>query len=156
MADDFRNPNCEQRFRPMLTVNRKISIPLSEFKFAYSRSPGPGGQNVNKVNTKVTLKWNIEKTSSLPDPVRARLVSKFANRISKTGELVVTSHRFRDQGRNVADSLSKLREIVLSVATPPKSRKKTKPSKASKRRRLDEKRRTSERKQSRGRIRQDE
>ena len=156
MADDFRNPNCEPRFRPMLTVNRKISIPLSEFKFTYSRSPGPGGQNVNKVNTKVTLKWNIEKTSSLPEPVRARLVSKFASRISKTGELIVTSHRFRDQGRNVADSLSKLREIVLSVATPPKSRKKTKPSKASKRRRLDEKRRTSERKQSRGRIRQDE
>ena len=138
---------------PMLTVNKKISIPLSEFKFTYSRSPGPGGQNVNKVNTKVTLKWNVEKTNSLPESVRARLVHKFARRISKTGELVITSHRFRDQGRNVADSLNKLREIVLSVANPPKSRKKTKPSKAAKQRRLAEKRRTSQRKQSRGRIR---
>ncbi len=140
----------------MLIVNRKISIPLSEFKFAYSRSPGPGGQNVNKVNTKVTLKWNVEKTDSLPDQVHARLISKFSNRISKTGELIVTSHRFRDQGRNVADCLNKLREMVLAVATPPKSRKKTKPSKAAKRRRLDEKRRTSDRKQSRGQIRLDE
>jgi ribosome-associated protein len=140
----------------MLTVNQEISIPLSEFKFTYSRSPGPGGQNVNKVNTKVTLKWNVAKTSSLPDQVRERLLSKFASRISRTGELVVTSHRFRDQGRNIADSLSKLQEIVLSVATPPKSRKKTKPSKAAKRRRLNEKRKTSERKQSRGRIRLDE
>lgn len=140
----------------MLTVNHKISIPLSEIKFTYSRSPGPGGQNVNKVNTKVTLKWNVEKTTSLPEPIRKRLLTKFASRISKSGELIVTSHRFRDQGRNVADSLNKLREIILNVATPPKSRKKTKPSKASKRRRLDEKRKTSDRKQSRGPIRLDD
>ena len=140
----------------MLTVNDKIAIPLSEFKFSYSRSPGPGGQNVNKLNTKVTLKWNVEKTKSLPEPVRARLKSKYARRISKSGELVVTSHRFRDQGRNVADTLNKLREMVLNVATAPKKRKKTKPSKAAKRRRLEEKRRTSERKRSRRSISMDD
>lgn len=133
----------------MLTVNNRISIPLNEFDFTYSRSPGPGGQNVNKVNTKVTLKWDVVNSQSLPESVRARLMSKYKRRISKTGEFVVTSHRFRDQGRNVADALSKLREMILTVATPPKPRKKTKPSAGAKRRRLDNKRKTSLRKQSR-------
>ena len=140
----------------MLTVNNKISIPLSEFNFTYSRSPGPGGQNVNKVNTKVALRWNVSKSKSLPESVRTRMLSKYARRISKTGEIIVTSHRFRDQGRNVADSLSKLREMVLSVATAPKPRKKTRPSKAAKKRRVENKRRTSQRKQSRRPINLDD
>ncbi|WP_075082048.1 alternative ribosome rescue aminoacyl-tRNA hydrolase ArfB [Mariniblastus fucicola] len=140
----------------MLKISSGIEIPLTEFKFSYARSPGPGGQNVNKVNTKVTLKWDVNKTTRLPDAVKARLKKKFARRISKTGELIVTSHRFRDQGRNVADCLAKLREMIEAVRKAPTVRKKTKPSKASKRRRLDAKKQKSSLKKGRRPPRMDD
>lgn len=133
----------------MLNVNDKISIRLAEFQFSYARSPGPGGQNVNKVNSKVILKWSLEKTNALPEKVKQRFREKYANRISQEGMFVISSHRFRDQGRNVADCLSKLRELILTVAVEPKRRKKTKVSKAAQRRRLDSKRRKSVKKQAR-------
>jgi len=133
----------------MLNVNEKISIRLKEFDFSYARSPGPGGQNVNKVNSKVILRWSIEKTTSLPDSVRRRFMQKYAKRISQDGNLIVTSHRFRDQGRNVADCLAKLREMILSVAVEPKPRKKTKVPRGVKLRRLENKRRKSLTKQTR-------
>ena len=133
----------------MLMINDKISIPLREFQFTYSRSPGPGGQNVNKLNTKVTLHWKIDSSPSVPDDVKRRILKKYTRRINKRGEFFVTSHRFRDQGRNIADSLNKLRELILAAATPPKKRRKTKPSKRSKERRLESKRRNSDKKQSR-------
>ena len=133
----------------MLNVNEQISIRLKEFKFSYARSPGPGGQNVNKVNSKVILKWSLKKTSALPEPVKRRFAERYASRISQDEEFTITSHRFRDQGRNVADCLSKLRDLILAVATEPKKRKRTKVSKAAKARRLENKRRQSEKKQAR-------
>ena len=137
----------------MLKIDDRISIPLKEFSFSYARSPGPGGQNVNKVNTKVILKWDLSRTSCLPETVMKRLTQKYSRRISKTNELIVTSHRFRDQGRNIADAINKLRELVLSVAAEPKKRKPRKKSKASNRRRLEEKRRNSDKKQMRSKPR---
>jgi ribosome-associated protein len=133
----------------MLNVNDDISIRLTEFQFSYARSPGPGGQNVNKVNSKVILKWSLKKTSALPEKVMQRFREKYANRISQDETFVISSHRFRDQGRNVADCLNKLRELILAVAVEPKQRKKKKISRASKIRRLENKRRTSATKQSR-------
>ena len=133
----------------MLNVSKKISIRLTEFKFSYARSPGPGGQNVNKVNSKVILKWAIHRTKSLPASVKARFLKKYAKRISKEGVFVLTSHRFRDQGRNVADCLSKLREMILAVEPEPVKRKKTKISKGAKKRRMEYKKRKSATKQSR-------
>ena len=133
----------------MLVVNHKISIPLREFSFTFSRSSGPGGQNVNKVNTKATLRWPIAKTTHLPDGVRERFVSKYARRITSDGDLVITSQRFRDQGRNVADCLSKLRQMLENVADQPKQRKPTRRTRASKERRLNAKRRQSEKIQRR-------
>ena len=133
----------------MLNVNEKISIRLTEFKFSYARSPGPGGQNVNKVNSKVILKWTEEKTKALPEAVKQRFVTKYANRISQDGLLVLTSHRFRDQGRNVADCLAKLRELILVVVPEPKKRKKRKISYGAKQRRLENKKRNSATKASR-------
>ena len=136
----------------MLAINNKISIPLREFDFSYSRSPGPGGQNVNKLNTKVTLRWNVQESDSLSDELKRRITKNYARRINKSGELIIHSHRFRDQGRNVADALNKLRELVLAATVVKKARKKTKPSKAAVRRRLENKRRTSEKKQSRRNV----
>lgn len=136
----------------MLVVNSKLSIPLREFQFTFARSGGPGGQNVNKLNTKATLRWNVANSPALPEGVRARFLARYRRRITAGGELVLTSQRFRDQGRNVADCLAKLRELLDAVATAPKRRKKTKPSKASKERRLREKRRKSQKKQERGRT----
>lgn len=133
----------------MLNVNEKISIRLTEFKFSYARSPGPGGQNVNKVNSKVILKWSLEKSSALPESVKNRFRNTYANRISQDGVFLISSHRYRDQGRNVADCLSKLRELILIVAVEPKKRKKKKVSKAAKLRRLEGKRRKSATKKSR-------
>lgn len=132
----------------MLTVNDKISIPLQEFAFTFSRSSGPGGQNVNKVNTKVTLRWPLEE-SSLAQPIRERFRAKYHRRMNQAGELLITSQRFRDQGRNVADCLSKLRAMIESVASPPTRRKQTRPTAASRRRRVEEKRRAGEKKRSR-------
>ena len=133
----------------MLKVNDKIAIPLKEVDFTFSRSGGPGGQNVNKVNTKVTMHWSVHRSRSLPDDVRARFVATYRRRINKDGKLVIHSQRYRDQGRNVADCLNKLREMILAVAKAPKKRKPTRPTKASRERRLREKRAKSEKKQSR-------
>ncbi len=133
----------------MLVVNDTISIPLAELDFEFSRSSGPGGQNVNKVNTKVTLQWPVRESPSLPDGVRERFVAKYRTRINNRGQLVIHSQRFRNRGRNVSDCLSKLREMVLSVAEPPKKRKRTRPSRASRERRLNDKKQRSQKKQSR-------
>ncbi|MBC8868087.1 MAG: aminoacyl-tRNA hydrolase [Planctomycetes bacterium] len=136
-----------------LIVNRRIRIPSSEFRFTFARSAGPGGQNVNKVNTKVTLHWSVESSPSLPEDVRDRFRSKYSRRINKQGELVIYSQRYRDQGRNVVDCLDKLRDLLLDVATAPKKRKPTRPSRASKERRIRDKKAKSQTKDRRRRPR---
>ena len=132
-----------------LDVTRRIRIPLDELRITYARSSGPGGQNVNKVNTKVTAHWPVETSPSLPDDVRERFVSRFRRRINKQGELVIHSQRYRDQERNYGDCLDKLRAMLLEVATAPKRRKATKPTRGSKERRLREKKSRSETKSRR-------
>ena len=133
----------------MLRVNHRIQIPFTEFDFSFSRSGGPGGQNVNKVNSKVTLRWKVTTSPTLPNDVRERFCQRYSRRITTDGEFVMHSERYRDQGRNVADCLEKLRELLLEVAVAPKKRKPTKPTKGSQERRLKEKRAASERKSRR-------
>ena len=120
----------------MLDVNDRISIPLRELEFEFSRSGGPGGQNVNKTNTRASLRWNVTATHSLPHSVKERFRKKYNRRISQKGDFVLHSQRFRDQGKNVADCLSRLREMILAVAVSPKKRVPTRPTRASKERRL--------------------
>jgi ribosome-associated protein len=136
----------------MLVVAPHIRISLEEFAFTYARSSGPGGQNVNKVNSKAVLRWNPTTSPSLPDDVRRRLLERFASRLTTGGELVLASDRFRDQRRNADDCLEKVREMLATVARPPKKRKKSKPTRASKERRLESKRRESAKKQNRRRF----
>ncbi len=133
----------------MLVVNANLKIPLREFRFQFSRSGGPGGQNVNKVNTKAELRWHVAASPSLPETVRQRLLTQQRRRVTSQGEMIVTSQRFRDAGRNVADCLAKLRAMIDPAAVAPKPRRPTKPSRASRQRRLQEKQRQSEKKQRR-------
>jgi ribosome-associated protein len=134
---------------PALNVNNRIRIPLEEFEFTYARSSGPGGQNVNKVSSKALLRWPIRTSPSLPEPVRHRFLSRYGNRVTAEGDLLISSQRFRDQAKNVDDCLDKLHEMLSEVAAPPVRRKRTKPSRASIKRRLENKRRTSDKKRGR-------
>ncbi len=136
----------------MLNINHRIQIPLREFEFQYARSSGAGGQNVNKVSSKAILHWDVIASAALPSDIRARFLARYAHRITKHGALVLQSQRFRDQGRNTADCLEKLRSMLLAVAEPPRPRKATKPTGAAKNRRLDAKRIHSEKKLTRKRI----
>ena len=133
----------------MLVVTSKLKVPLREFQFTFARSSGPGGQNVNKVNTKALLRWPVMQSPSLPEAVRRRLVANAGRRITAEGDLLISSQRFRDAGRNVADCLEKLRAILAAAAVAPKPRKPTRPTRGSVRRRLDRKRRQSQKKQQR-------
>lgn len=133
----------------MLVINDRLKIPLREFTFTFARSSGPGGQNVNKLNTKATLRWRVMGSSSLPEPVRKRLLSKYRRRVTAQGDLLISSQRFRDAGRNVADCLEKLRGMLAEAAAAPRPRKPTKPTAASIRRRLDQKRKHSQKKRRR-------
>ena len=140
----------------MLDVNDRISIPLRELEFEFSRSGGPGGQNVNKTNTRASLRWNVTATHSLPHSVKERFRKKYNRRISQRGDFVLHSQRFRDQGKNVADCLSRLREMILSVAVSPKKRVPTRPTRASKERRLGTKKRKADQKLLRRSPKKDE
>ncbi|MFL5245894.1 MAG: alternative ribosome rescue aminoacyl-tRNA hydrolase ArfB [Gemmataceae bacterium] len=125
----------------MFEVNSAIHIPQDELHWSFARSGGPGGQNVNKVASKAILRWDVQATASLPDLVKQRLLAHEHKRITKEGELVLSSQRYRDQERNREDCLEKLREIVSQAATLPKRRRPTKPTRGSRMNRLQEKRR---------------
>jgi ribosome-associated protein len=137
---------------PALAVNNRIRIPLEEFEFTFARSSGPGGQNVNKVNSKALLRWPVVASPSLPEPVRERFLAHYRNRITTEGDVLISSQRFRDQARNVDDCLDKLRDMLAAVVAPPTRRKRTKPTRGSIQRRLESKRHKSDKKQSRREV----
>ncbi|MBX9720560.1 MAG: aminoacyl-tRNA hydrolase [Candidatus Obscuribacterales bacterium] len=140
----------------MVNITADIEIPNEEIEFTFARSGGPGGQNVNKVNSKAVLRWTPMSSNSLPGAVQARFLQRYANRLTTDGELVLSSQKYRDQGRNIDDCLEKLREMIQNVLVPPTPRKATKPSLGSKIRRVESKTQHSERKQQRRRPRIDD
>jgi ribosome-associated protein len=135
-----------------LIITSRITIPDEELAFSFARSSGPGGQNVNKVNSKATLRWNPAASAALPDDVRSRFLARYASRITNEGEIVITSQESRDQPKNIAICLEKLRAMIADVLTPPKRRRPTKPTKGSKQRRLTAKKRRSDVKAGRRNI----
>lgn len=140
----------------MFRINHHIEISEAEFEFTYARSGGPGGQNVNKVNSKAVLHWNPSQCPNLPPGVLNRFLALYRNRITKDGQIVIHSQKYRDQARNTADCLERLREMILTVVAPPVQRRLTKPSKGANRRRLENKKQAAERKQNRQRPRGDD
>ncbi|HYO24749.1 MAG TPA: alternative ribosome rescue aminoacyl-tRNA hydrolase ArfB [Lacipirellulaceae bacterium] len=138
-----------------LLVNAEIVIPAAELQISYARSAGPGGQNVNKVSSKAVLRWQVANTPSLPPAVRRRFIERYGNRINGEGELVLAGDEHREQSRNLAACCERLRAMILSVATPPRRRIKTRPSRGAVERRIEAKQRSSEKKQRR-RFRADE
>jgi ribosome-associated protein len=120
----------------MIRVNNRIRIPEEELEEQFVRSSGPGGQNVNKVATAVELRFDLRGSPSLPPAVRSRLARLAGRRVTKDGVLVIRAERYRTQEQNRADARERLADLVREAAEPPKFRVKTKPTKASKERRL--------------------
>ena len=117
----------------------KTRIPEVEYIFSTSRSGGPGGQNVNKVNTKVELRFNVGESDSLSPEEKTRIERKLKNRINSNGELLIISQSERTQLRNKKKALEKFFELLASALTEKKKRKKTLPTAASKAKRLEKK-----------------
>ncbi len=128
----------------MIHINRTITIDESEIQEYFVRTSGPGGQNVNKVATAVQLRFDVANSHSLPEEVRKRLTSLAGKRITEDGILIVDARRFRTQGRNRKDATDRLTELIRKAAQRLKIRRKTRPTLASKIRRLESKRRSAE------------
>jgi ribosome-associated protein len=125
----------------------KAEALISELLFSASRSSGPGGQNVNKVNSKVTLKWDVFRSVLLDEHQREIILRKLASRLTKEGILVLTAQDKRSQLQNKEEVISKLNQLLVKAFTPKKVRKKTKPGKAAHQARIKDKKQRSEKKQ---------
>ena len=132
-----------------LIINKNLTIPLSELHFSSVRSAGPGGQHVNKVSTKVVLRWNVRQSTVLPEHVRQRFSQLWASRISQEGWLTLSSQRHRERRRNLSDCLQKLRIMMLDALEPVKPRRPTRPTASSRVRRRQDKQRLSQKKKQR-------
>ncbi len=134
----------------MIRVNDQIELDEREIQEDFVRASGPGGQNVNKVSTAVQLRFDVARSASLPEPVRARLVALAGRRLTQDGVLIIEADRYRSQRRNRDDALERLLELIREACEVDKPRHPTRPTLASKRRRLDEKQRRGETKKLRG------
>jgi len=136
----------------MISITSHIALNESEIKFSFICSPGPGGQNVNKVATAALLRFNVITSTSLPEAVRMRLLALIGKKLTTQGELLIKANRYRTQKRNRQDALERLKQFILQATITPKKRKKSKPSLASRQQRLANKKRHAENKTLRRRV----
>jgi ribosome-associated protein len=142
--------------RRIIRITPDISIDPSLISMDFVQASGPGGQNVNKVATAVQLRFNAAKCSVLSDDVRGRLKKLAGRRMTTAGVLVIDARRFANQNRNRADAIARLVDLLRKAAVKPKPRRQTKPTFASKQRRLESKRRRGKTKKLRRSVRRDE
>jgi ribosome-associated protein len=129
-----------------------VVVPEAELRWTAVRASGPGGQNVNKVSSKIDLRFDFEDSTALSDELKARLRLKAAARLDAEGHIQITSQLTRNQSDNLEDAREKLAALLRLALIPPKTRRKTKPSRAKKAKRVAEKRVHAAKKQSRGRV----
>jgi ribosome-associated protein len=134
----------------MLDIDDGLSIPEDDLVERFVRSAGPGGQNVNKVASAVELRFDVAACRALPDAVRARLLARRDRRLTDAGVLVIQANRFRDQAKNREDARTRLADVIRAAQVVPKRRIATRPTRASKERRIDAKKTRSVVKRNRG------
>ena len=127
----------------MIRITDKVSLDETELEENFVRASGPGGQNVNKLSTAVQLRFDVRRSPSLSNDVAIRLMHLAGQRLTNDGVIVIIAQRHRTQERNRQDARDRLVELIREAATPPKPRRATKPTKASKQRRLESKKRRS-------------
>jgi ribosome-associated protein len=130
----------------MLFINERIQIPETELSKTFVRSSGPGGQNVNKVASAVQLRYDAGRSDALSDEVKQRLTRLAGSRATSEGVIVIEAKRYRDQEKNRVDARERLAALIRRALEMPKPRKRTKPSRASIQKRLDEKKLRGEKK----------
>jgi ribosome-associated protein len=139
-----------------LVINDKVTLPGSDLEWTAVKSSGPGGQNVNKVASKIELSFDFESSVALTDPVKARLRVLAKNTLDGEGRVFIKSEKTRDQGKNLADARDKLKDLILKAMVVPKVRKATKVSKAQKAKRLTTKKKVAKKKAARKKPRRDD
>ncbi|BBM87837.1 alternative ribosome rescue aminoacyl-tRNA hydrolase ArfB [Candidatus Uabimicrobium amorphum] len=135
-----------------IVVNSRLTIPWKEIEISHSRCGGPGGQNVNKLNTKVQLKWLMSTNLELDEDIRTRILEKCASYVTKSGDVQVCGTQYRSQKRNLEYCIEHLREILLKAFIVKKARKKKKMPRAVKERILRNKKMKSQKKKMRQKV----
>jgi ribosome-associated protein len=132
-----------------IIINNRVTIPASELSYAASRSSGPGGQHANKTDSRIQVRWNVPASKAMSDYLKKRLLRVLGSRLTDDGDLLLAADSHRSQHRNRDEVNQRLAALVREALVPPKPRRKTKPSKASRQKRLDNKRRRADLKNQR-------